>query len=196
MCSSDLVGTAQRAQSYPLPTDLAQASVKVAGVAVPMIQASPTGVLFQTPTELLSGPTSVTVSANGYTSPTLPVEVRPVNPGIFAAAHTNGNLVTSVSPAQSGELLVIWATGLGRAKSDDASGKPASANPLVELRDPVTVTIGGASSDVVFAGLAPGYAGLQIVLVKVPAVSGTSGTSNLVLTSGGEPGAAYNLPVR
>ena len=190
------VASEQRAQDWPLPTELAQVSVKVAGVSAPLIAVSPSGAWFQTPSELPSGPASVAVAANGIAGPTVPIEIRPANPGVFAVAHTNGDLVTAGAPARSGELVVVWATGLGRAKSNDQTGQAAPLGQLVAIQNSVTAAVNGNPADVTFAGLAPGYAGLQIIVLKLPNVTSENGHATLVLSIGGEPGAAYSFSVR
>ena len=91
---------------------------------------------------------------------------------------------------------MAWATGLGRAKSNDQTGQAAPLGQLVALQNSVTVTVNGNPAYVVFAGLAPGYAGLQIVVLKLPNVAAEDGHATLVLSLGGDPGAAYSFVVR
>lgn len=80
-------------------------------------------------------------------------------------------------PTKAGDILEIFMTGLGLAtpKGDPAgtplSGSqvaPASGNPLYLTVLNPSVTIGGAAAEVMFSGLAPGYAGLYQVNVVVP----------------------------
>jgi uncharacterized protein (TIGR03437 family) len=189
------IKAAARAASFPLPTSLGGVSVTVGGVPAPLFVVSETEIWFQTPTELLDGPTAVVVTDVVGNTHTWPIEVRASSPGIFAVTHANGSLVTSTDAATAGELLVVWATGLGHAVSDEASGQPAPTNRLVTMKSPVTAQIGGASADVLWAGLAPGYASMQEVILRVPNGLGT-GNWGLRLVMFGDAGGGYSLAIR
>ena len=65
-------------------------------------------------------------------------------------------------PAQRGEYLTIYCTGLGDVTNRPASGAAAPAGPLSYTVATPVVTIGGISAPVVFSGLAPGFVGLGV----------------------------------
>jgi uncharacterized protein (TIGR03437 family) len=73
-------------------------------------------------------------------------------------------------PASAGDILQIYATGLGNVAPALATGKTAPADGSVLHRAVATpqVTIGGVPADVLFAGMAPGFAGLYQLDVAVP----------------------------
>jgi uncharacterized protein (TIGR03437 family) len=86
------------------------------------------------------------------------------------AAHLNGQVVSASSPAQPGELVVLYATGLGPTL-------PAMIpNQAPELASIVATPGFGVwlngnqvpSSAVPYAGVTPGYAGLYQVNFFVP----------------------------
>jgi len=181
-----------QAQTWPLPTVLAGVSITIGGLAAPLIIVSASGAWIQTPSELPLGPTSIIVSDAAGASHTTAVELRPAAPGVFAVAHANGTVVDKESPAVAGELVVVWATGLGHAKSDERSGVAAPLDRLVEMQNAVTATVGGQAAEVLWAGLAPGFAAMQEIVVRLPAVL-TSGSPLLALTMFGEPGSGYAL---
>jgi uncharacterized protein (TIGR03437 family) len=57
------------------------------------------------------------------------------DPGIFiyngyAWAHADGSLVTPGDPANPGETIVLYTTGLGPVTVDVPDGFPAPSNPL------------------------------------------------------------------
>jgi uncharacterized protein (TIGR03437 family) len=86
---------------------------------------------------------------------TLEADVARIAPAIFS----NGIV-------QNGRALEIYCTGLG-----DAEG--------------VRVTIGGGEAEVLFAGQAPGFAGLNQVNALIPAGVGTGRRAAVTVTAGG-----------
>ena len=115
---------------------------------------------------------------DGVSSPPVPVIIQEVAPGLFAAApgfaaaqHADGTPVTEDSPAVAGEVVVLYATGLGRTQPDpsDRSVPPAAA-PIIHLAD-FQLLLDGVAIDpslIQYAGLAPFNAGLYQVNVQLP----------------------------
>jgi uncharacterized protein (TIGR03437 family) len=129
-----------------------------------------------------------------------------------AVTHANGSAVSADSPAQAGEVLVMYVVGLGSTSPAVPDGAPAPASPLSMAQGHPSVhydfaanaapstDVGGASTGDIsplFAGLAPGFVGLYQVNVQVPAVppgtlpcvvagstNMTGVSSNLTLTLG------------
>jgi len=184
----------ERAETWPLPVSLGGISVRVGGLAAPILLGTAEGIWVQTPTELPGGSASLVVMDVTGSSITSAVEIRAASPGIFYITHADGNVVSEGNPAQPGETVVAWATGLGRAISHDDSGQPAPSDHLVALRAPVTATIGGQPAQVAWAGLAPGYAGLQQVNLVVPD-SIEEGVWQIKLSVGEVLGGGVFLPV-
>jgi uncharacterized protein (TIGR03437 family) len=65
-------------------------------------------------------------------------------------------------------VAVAYVTGLGAVSPAVATGAAAGIETLSYSVATVTATIGGATADVQFAGLAPGFIGLGQVNVLIP----------------------------
>lgn len=100
------------------------------------------------------------------------------------AAHTaSGRLLVAADPAEPGEVVATYATGLGPLNGVLASGVPAPASPLIETLNWPSVTVGGLGAEVLFSGLAPGLVGVNQVDVRVP-VDAPSGDLAVVIRVG------------
>jgi len=193
------------ANGVPLPTALGGVSVRANGVLVPLFFASPAQINFQVPWELL-GQTQVSVVATVGGSSSAPqiASLLAVAPGIFStnssgagqgaiqisnttifAAPANSIQGALARPAQRGEFLTIYCSGLGDVSPRPATGAPASGNPLSNTLLTPSVTIGGISAPVSFAGLSPGFVGLYQVNVQVPNAAPTGGQVPVVMAIGG-----------
>ncbi len=74
-----------------------------------------------------------------------------------AVVHANDfSLVTAAKPARSGEILTLFATGLGPTRPGVDPGKPFPADPLALVNSPVEVTVNAVAAEVLYAGGYPG----------------------------------------
>ncbi len=171
---SNLAGVTTPAPAGALPTVIGDTSITFNGVAAPLFYVSPNQVNAQAPFNLGLGTVSVQVSRGGLSGSTT-ANVASVSPGIFimdeaskagAILHANYQLVSSTAPAQAGEYVLIYATGLGALKTPVQSGVVASG--IVETTGTPTVMIGGVPAQISFSGLAPGFVGLYQVNAIVP----------------------------
>ena len=175
----NLAADVNAASSIPLPTDLSGVRVRVDDIAAPLFFVSPAQVNFQIPVEApSSGDADVVVVRNGLNSPPQTAPFAPAAPAVFVDSNTRqaialtnpeGVLVTAQNPAASGDILTVFLTGLGPVEPPVGTGQPATGVSSAEL--PVSATIGGAEADVFFAGLAPGFVGLNQVNLRVPELS-------------------------
>jgi uncharacterized protein (TIGR03437 family) len=144
-------------------------------------------------------------TATAYSQPQN-VTIAATQPGVFTqdqsgtgpgaiqvqkAGSSVSTLVTASNPASAGDALLIFCTGLGTVSPTVAAGAATPASPLSHTDNPVTVTIGGQSATVLFAGLAPGFVGLYQVNVTVPKGIAPATNVPLVMTVAG----ADSLPV-
>jgi uncharacterized protein (TIGR03437 family) len=132
----------------------------------------------QMPFEAPVGTLTVEVRRGSQSSAAQPVEVGAVSPGIFimdqaanrgAIVHAlSFRLVSESEPARPGDFLSIFCTGLGVIEPPVLSGRAAPEQPLSATVLRPQVNIGGVPAEVTFSGLAPGFAGLYQVNVRVP----------------------------
>ena len=167
---SGLAGSIAQASSFPLPTQVVNVNVKINGVDAPLLYVSPNQVNLQVPYEIQPGNATITATLNGANTlnPSISTTISAVSPGIFAVVHADGNTpITPDNPAKANEVLVIYANGLGAVNGTAGTGQPAAA---LETKTKPTVTIGGSPAQVLYSGLAPGFAGLYQVNVQLPSL--------------------------
>jgi uncharacterized protein (TIGR03437 family) len=117
------------------------------------------------------------------------------SPGVAAALDLNYNVIDASNPAERGQVISLYANGLGPVTNTPASGDPASGTLLSVTSSPPTVTIGGVSALVGFTGLAPGFAGLYQINVTVPS-SISAGTQPVIVSAGGQIAKTSNITVQ
>jgi uncharacterized protein (TIGR03437 family) len=99
-------------------------------------------------------------------------------PGVFEAPAGSGQAaardsltgaaITAEQPAREGQWITIYANGLGPVDNTPQSGEMTPIWPLARCRSTPSVTIGGKSATVDFAGLTPTGAGYYQINLKVP----------------------------
>ena len=110
--------------------------------------------------------------------------VQIADTGIFAAPQ--GSVAgVQARPANVGEFVTVYCTGLGSVTNPPAPGALASSNPLSTTTTLPQASIGGVSANVSFSGLAPGFTSLYQVNVQVPASIAAGDAVPLVLNVGG-----------
>ena len=185
----------------PLPTSLESVSVTVNGQLAPVLFVTPTQVNFQVPWETALGPATVTVTVNGGASNVATVNVLGAAPGLFSSSsgqaivqNSDYSLNQPGNPAKVGSTIIAYLSGSGTVSPAVADGAAAPTNTLVYLNSGSSATIGSATAQVAFAGLAPGFVGLVQVNIVVP--SGlTTGTYPLTVTIGSETSNSATISV-
>ena len=198
--------TGVAAGSVPLPRDLGETRITIAGLRVPLFFSADGQVNGQVPFELTPGTTTqVVATAQSALAAPEQITMAAVQPGIFTVNSSGQGqgaiLIANVGdtlaapagsipgratrPAVPGEFLTIYCTGLGSVTDPPPSGTPALSNPLSHTRAVPAVTVGGIPATVSFSGLAPGFVGLYQVNVEVPANAPADDAVPVVLTIGG-----------
>ena len=109
-------------------------------------------------------------------------------PGVFTIDGTNGaiqhadySLVSPSNPANPGEVVIVYATGLGPVASLIGTDQLTPTSPLDVTSQPVNITVGGQPAIVLFAGLAPGELGVYQLNIQLPQ-NLASGEQNLLVS--------------
>ncbi|MEO8658186.1 MAG: S8 family serine peptidase [Bryobacteraceae bacterium] len=203
---SDFIGYSE-SSTLPLQIDYAYVSFDVpsAGISVPghLVYVSPGQVNLQVPWELQgqsSAQVKVSIDYSNGNVVTLPL--APYAPSIFkiaggmaAALDQSFAVVGAANPIARGQVVQLYANGLGPVSNQPASGAPAPSVPLAETPNKPAVSIGGQSATVLFSGLAPGFAGLYQVNAIVPAGI-NPGIQPVVISIGGFSSNPVNLAVQ
>jgi uncharacterized protein (TIGR03437 family) len=191
--------TASAAPSLPL--SLGDVSVTINGLAAPLLFVSPDQINAQAPFAISSGPATVVVRVGGMLSQPFSMAVQTTGPGIFtdqqgqaAVLNANGSRNSPSDPAAAGTIVSLFLTGQGSVKEPVEDGDAPPSGTLVHAASSVTVTVGNNTSAVVeFAGLAPSYAGLAQINLKVPALA--SGSYPVIVSIGGVASNSAQLSI-
>jgi hypothetical protein len=112
-----------------------------------------------------------------------------------AVVHQDGKLVSSSNPAQAGETLTLYATGLGPTTPAVASGQPFPQGAASLANAPVEVLVSGKSSGVLYAGGYPGAIDGYQVNFQLPAAL-SPGSAALQLTVAWIPGPTIMIATK
>jgi uncharacterized protein (TIGR03437 family) len=193
--------------SLPLAIDYVNVSFDApsAGISVPghLIYVSPSQVNVQVPWEL-QGQTSVqmkvTIDYSTGNVVTVPVAAYApaffeFSPGRVAALDLQYNPIGSANPARRGQIVQLFANGLGPVTNQPASGDPAPLSPLSQTQATPVVTIDAQQADISFSGLAPGFPGLYQINATVPS-SLSAGNHPITITIGGQTSKASGIYIQ
>jgi uncharacterized protein (TIGR03437 family) len=178
-----------------LPTSLDSISAMVNGKPAYIYYISPSQINILTPPDSMSGPVPVVVTNNGTPTASFTAQAQPLSPSFFvfnggpyvAATHVNGSYLGPATlypglttPAQPGEIVVIYANGFGPTSTPIVSGAESQSGSLSPL--PV-IKIGGVAATVQFAGLV--FPGQYQFNVAIPA-NLADGDQSIIATYNGQ----------
>jgi uncharacterized protein (TIGR03437 family) len=203
-------GAIVRANSNPLPYNLAGVTVFINSIPAPILavafEEGYQQINVQVPWELTVEPHYVEVFQNGQGAAT-DTSAAGGNWSVFfrdATGHglvqhaVDYSMVTLQNPAYSGEYLVAYATNLGRVINTPPSGYAAPLSPLSPLTTDFNcsgtlqhrVLLGDADAPVSFVGLTPRTVGVYQINFRVPpSISGDLAMrldQSFVISSGGQ----------
>jgi len=201
-------GTAS-ANSVPLGTTLADATVIMAGNSLPLFFGS-NGQINALVSAGINTNTSqqILLERDNALSIPISVDVASADPGVFGYPAAGdppqqGAIVNAVTYAVAdpsapveGDVLAIFATGLGTVDQTIPDGAAAPSAPLANTVAKPTVTIGGQNAGVSFSGLAPGFVGLYQIDATVPGGVTAGGEVAVVVSIAGETSPPVTIAVK
>jgi uncharacterized protein (TIGR03437 family) len=186
---TDLAAAMAEADSIPLSSELGGVRVNFVTpsgtIAAPLLVVSASQINLQVPWDAVpqgtTGAVNVVVVRGGVSSAAMQAMVGSYSPGVLTsggravAVNPDGTLAwpegvvpgAATHPARIGDVITIYATGLGPVDSPLANGQ----NSLDRLRRTIvtpTVLIGGLTAAVDFSGLSPQFVGVNQLNVVVP----------------------------
>jgi uncharacterized protein (TIGR03437 family) len=113
-----------------------------------------------------------------------------------AVTHASDFTVVSASkPAVAGEILSLFATGLGPTVPAVDPGQPFPSSPLAAVNSPVEVMVNGQPAEVMAAVGFPGSVNGYQVNFRLPADS-AKGTASLQVSSAWITGAPASITIQ
>jgi len=171
--------------TLPLPTMLGDIQVLVGGIPAPLLYVSPSQINFQVPAAIGSGglgqQVQVIQASTGQTLAAALFGVTTVAPGLFTADGTGSGQIIAINvqdgtlngashPAKAGTFVQLWGTGMGLVSPQPPDGTAAQSAVPAPVSTQVFINSGFVpDGDVQFSGLAPGFVGVWVINVKVPA---------------------------
>jgi len=218
---SNLAPSFQAASSLPLPISLNGVQVTVNGVPAPIYYVSATQLSVVIPYSAYYTPTSglpiariVVTNASG-TSNSVTEFMNVSTPGVFTQnasglgaasiyhATSKGFVaVTNSNPAQPGETVVAYISGLGSTVPSVVEGQAAPGGPLANTVANFDVFVGateacGSETNATtcpFVGLAPGLANVYQFNIPIPATT-ASGATQLEFVGPDSDNLQVSIPI-
>ena len=178
-----------------LPTSLGGVQVTFGGTPAAISYASASVLKVLVPVSLTPGTrTDMHTSYQNTTSDVVSVEVLNAAPGVYTQSangmgplmvvNPDKSLNSPDHPAPKGQIVVFYATGLGAKTPSLATGQSPPMSPLSYTDFPVTAYVDGLPAEVIFAGSAPGYPGVDQVNLRIPPGAGSGARPIIVIAAG------------
>jgi uncharacterized protein (TIGR03437 family) len=203
---SNLTATTTTADTVPLSTNLGNVSVTINGVAAPIHDifhgSSFDQLNVQLPFATVSGTAQVIVTNNSQSSASTPIQVGPFSPGIFVFNAATQQIAIAVNnadsslaapagsipgltthPAKAGDVLIIYADGLGSVTPTIKDGFASTDTTRNTDTKPV-VMVGGMPVQVLFSGLST-FVGVDQINIMLPVGTPTGSAVPIQIQVGG-----------
>jgi uncharacterized protein (TIGR03437 family) len=197
------------ASSLPLPDKLNGVQVLIDKRPAPILYVTATQISVLVPYLTEAGIAEIQVINGAASSNTVTPFVGTTSAGVFtnpanglgyaAALHADFSLVSESSPAQVGETVALYLTGLGAVNPNPGDGAAAPTSPPSETISTPDVwladTAGGfIQAPVTFSGLAPQLAGMYQINFTIP-TGLAPGDADLEIIGAGSDTVEAVLPI-
>lgn len=187
--------SSQQPNGAPSSPVLGGTSVLFDGTAAPLLYAASNQINAIVPYSLSGKTTTLTVTSQAQTIAAVAEPVAAAAPAIFtldssgtgagAILNQDTTVNSPSNPAATGSVVVIFASGAGQTSPPSVDGE-VTGTVLAKPVLPVSVQIGGADAEVLYAGAAPGLiAGVVQVNALVPSGATPGPAVPIVLLVGG-----------
>jgi uncharacterized protein (TIGR03437 family) len=165
----------------PLPFSLSGVSIDINGIPAPIFWVSNTqqggeAVAFQTPCDVSPGLAEAVIRVNGGDTTVSSVPVSKYQPGIFDTTvegrryavllHEDGSYVTPENPAQRGETLKMFTTGMGPVSPMTGTNQAGTGDQIVTAN--IAVGVNNQGVLVKGAEYLEGAIGIYVITFEVP----------------------------
>lgn len=203
----DLAPATQSAAAFPLPTELAQTTVKITDSSgaerlAPLFFVSPVQINYQVPVGMTPGLAAISINRADGGMTTGTVRIAPVTPGLFTA-NANGYGVAAAlalriksDDSQIFESIVRFDPGLNKYVAAPIELGDETERVFLILFGTgirgrsslaeVNVKLGGVNVPVLYAAEQGTFAGLDQINLRIPRSLAGSGEVDLVLTVDGQ----------
>jgi uncharacterized protein (TIGR03437 family) len=175
------------------------------GAPAPLFYVSDGQINFVLPGTVGPDPVVIRVVREGQNGPAVTLTIAPAAPALFSigaayvlASHADYTPVTPDSPAHAGEVVILWATGLGKTAHIPQPGElPSYTSQLADLTA-LQVTLAGSPVNpalIQYAGLTPLSAALYQINLALPAALATDPEVRVTVSGQTSP-AGSKLAVR
>ncbi len=214
--------SADAVAGHPLPKRLGGVEVVLNGQALPLLSVSPTEAQAQAPydfgTQSAASLYLRTEHAGGVVSVTTAVEVKivPASPGLFAFTGSEprrgillhsavsqtqgGSPVTEEIPARPGEVITIWAAGLGAVSEGESNGSAVAGvpfdGPAAQVLIQPSAQVNGQPAQVLSAKLPEGATGVYQIEIALPQALEPNTLASLSVAQNGYGSNTVSFPVR
>ncbi len=192
-------------RSGKLPTELAGVRVLVDSIPAVIYYVSPGQINLLIPNMLRRPEAELRVTLDGTAGPAVVVKLLDVaptlfqwGPGMVVATRADWSAITEAAPALPGQDVILFATGLGETDPETAWGQAPLIAARIKRLIEFQVLLGGVTLDparIFYAGVAPGFAGLYQINLRLPERLDSNPEVRIVLGSQTSP-AGLRLPVR
>jgi uncharacterized protein (TIGR03437 family) len=164
---------------------------------VVVLYASSSQVNFILPSNVTDSTPRIRLTRDGVTGPEVTISLVTAAPALFddgsgfaIATHALGALLTAAAPAQPGEIIVVYATGLGMTIPNAIPGQPLQIAAPIAALSSLAVSLDGVAlpaTSIQYAGVTPGSLGLYQINIQLPQDVGANPT--IQVTVAGESSA-------